>query len=422
MRVAIVGAGYAGLRTAMLLEQHGVEVVVLEARDRVGGRAETVHVGGGFYEAGGEWIDADHHRCVSLLAEFGQKPEVSQQWPGTIVYQGEQAAEDQPWPDAAADLEGIEKAAADLCRRMPADLAADPEWRALDDRSLAKWLDNQCSSRRGRWLAEAVYRSDEGEDTDRVGLLGWLQGYKHYLDREEGDMSAFRFPEGAQGLCDRMAGTLASPVSFGWRLRSVEQGDDHVALWSEGEVVVADRAVLTMPPTCLRDIDFGPDPFAQQEAWSSVAGARAIKVALRFTHAFWQGSSPRTIADLPFQQVWDGGRGGLPLLCCYICGNTAEAVARAHDPVRHVLRAVGEVFAQAQEAFVEGWLHDWVRDPWALGAYSCLAPGASRTRSILREPVGRVHLAGEGTADWIGFYEGALESAERVVQEVMDAG
>lgn len=417
MRVAVVGAGFAGLRTAMLLEAAGHEVVVLEARTRVGGRAHTVRAGEGFYEAGGEWIDADHHRLAGLLAEFGQEPEPSDQWPGTIVYQGETAPEDNPWPDAAADLTAVEEAAADLCRRLPEDPSSDPEWAALDNKSLGEWLGKRCTSTRGRWLAEGTLRSDEGEDTANVGLLGWLEGYRMYLERGEGTMSAFRFPEGAQGLCERMAATLENPVSFGWRLRSVEQGEDHVALWSEGEVVVADRAVLTLPASVLRDIDFGPDPLPQQEAWDAVQGARTVKVALRFDRKFWEGS-PRTLADLPFQQVWDGGRGGLPLLCTYICGEGADIVRRASDPVRFVLRWVAEVFPAAESAFVEGWLHDWVDDEHAKGGYTCLAPGSARLRKWLREPIGRVHLAGEGTADWIGFYEGALESAERVTAEI----
>lgn len=420
MRVAVVGAGFAGLRAAMLLESKGHEVVVLEARGRVGGRASTVRVGGGFYEAGGEWIDADHHRVAGLLAEFGQEPEPCDQWPGRVVYQGEAAPEDAPWSDAATDLDAVEEAAVALCRRMPAEPADDQAWAHVDHKSLGAWLDQHCASRRGRWLAEGVFRSDEGEDTGRVGLLGWLEGYRHYLDREEGVMSAFRFPEGAEGLCERMAASLDQPVSFGWRLRSVEQGEDCVALWSDSEVVVADRAVITLPPSVLRDIDFGPEPVPQQEAWAAVTGARTVKVALRFEHRFWEGS-PRTLADLPFQQVWDGGRGDLPLLCTYICGDGADAVRRADDPVQHVLRWVGEVFPGAAAAFVEGWLHDWVGDDHARGGYTCLTPGSSRLRRWLREPVGRAHLAGEGTSDWIGFYEGALESAERVTREVLDA-
>lgn len=420
MRVAVVGAGFAGLRTAMLLERAGHEVVVLEARQRVGGRAHTVRFDDGFYEAGGEWIDADHHACAALLEEFGQKPEPSDQWPGTVICQGEKAKEDEPWADAAADAEAVEAASLALVERIESGSIGKQELDRLDDTNLGDWLDRQCTSRRGRWLVEASMRSDEGEDTSRVGLLGWLDGQQQYLRREPGDMSAYRFPEGAQGICERMASTLAGPVSHGWRLQSVEQKEDHVALWSEGEVVVADRVVLTVPPSILRTIDFGPDPIPQQTAWGAVVGARAIKVALRFRTRFWDRA--RTIADLPFQQVWDGGREGLPLLCTYICGDGAEAVLLSKDPVKLVLRAVAEVFPKATEQFVDGAVHDWVRDEWARGAYTSLAPGSMRHRQTLSEPLGRVHFAGEGTSRWIGFYEGALSSAERVVEEVMDAG
>ena len=82
MKVAIIGAGFSGLRAAMLLEQQGVSVTVFEARERLGGRCHTV-VGedGSVYEGGGEWIDADHARVLGLLREFGQEPVSRPEWP-----------------------------------------------------------------------------------------------------------------------------------------------------------------------------------------------------------------------------------------------------------------------------------------------------------------------------------------------------
>jgi len=75
MKVAVIGAGFAGLRAAQLLERNGISTAVYEARPRVGGRVHTVDHGDGVrYEAGGEWIDSDHHRVLGLTREVGVAP------------------------------------------------------------------------------------------------------------------------------------------------------------------------------------------------------------------------------------------------------------------------------------------------------------------------------------------------------------
>ncbi|ARU40482.1 hypothetical protein CCB80_04735 [Armatimonadetes bacterium Uphvl-Ar1] len=223
MKIGVVGAGIAGLRVAMLLEQKGHDVTVFEARDRVGGRMLTVERGEGWYEAGGEWIDADHHRVLRLCREFGVAPEKSSQWPGLVVYQGEFATENQVWPEAEADAALVHEGAVQLIEQWRKDGAPDGllnrDLLDLDsmDMPLGKWLDRVCSGAQGRWWAEAVTRSDEGEDTAQVGLLGWLRGYAHYLERSEGEMSLYRIGGGGGGFVSRWQSDLAmlgSDVQF----------------------------------------------------------------------------------------------------------------------------------------------------------------------------------------------------------------
>jgi len=88
LRIAVIGAGPSGLRTAMLLEAAGHHVEVFEARDRVGGRLNTITTERGFYDAGGEWIDGDHHRIIELLKSFGQEPEHATSSDGMVYMHG----------------------------------------------------------------------------------------------------------------------------------------------------------------------------------------------------------------------------------------------------------------------------------------------------------------------------------------------
>jgi monoamine oxidase len=419
MRVAIVGAGAAGLRTAMLLEEAGAEVQVFEARGRVGGRLQTVRLETGWYEAGGEWIDAEHSRVLGLLDELGQAAEPSDERPALWHFGGRAAPEDD-WPVVAAEMARLEA-------RVQAN-AATATASDDDSKSLGAFLDAFGLEPDARLVAEAIHRSDEGNDTDRVGLLGWLIGQKQYAGRGsilEG-MSSARFAAGAQAMCEAMAGRLARPPALEKTLRGVQQSDDHVELWFEDEVAFADRAVLTLPPWLLLGLDMEPEwPEAHRAAFGAMGRSPALKVALRFRSEWWEGHgwNGRMLTELGVQQFWPGGRDGAAILLAYVCGRGAERLSALGDrAVGAVLEDLCEVFPTARDEFLVGEAHDWVADLWSAGGFSGAAPGSvALAYPVRRRPHSRVHLAGEWTADWIGFIEGALESAERVAKEVIDA-
>ncbi|MCG9896149.1 MAG: FAD-dependent oxidoreductase [Fimbriimonadaceae bacterium] len=424
MRVAVIGAGPAGLRTAQLLERRGVEVQVFEARDRVGGRLHTVRLpGGGWYEAGAEWLDRDHERCLKLMAEFGLEPEISRAWPGKVLWRGDIRPQDNVWPDAEQDAEAVHREASALCDRLAEIPWESADLAHLDQVDLADFLDSQCISPVGRWWTAAVQRSDEGEDPERVGLLGWLVGYRHYLRRQAGDMSLYRIPGGAQALCERMAATLKRPILTRHALQSIGFQEEAVELWFEGEMAFAGAAVLAIPPGPLLQVDMGGTAPPEKElAWELLGSSRAVKVCLSFSQRWWDrdGWSGRMISDLPCRQFWDGGRDGAAVISCYVCGDAAEDLLARPDPVETCLRSLAEIDAQASDLFLSGQVHDWIGDPFSLGAFTHLAPGAVMgSLPHLRTPIGRVSFAGEYTSDWLGFVEGALESAERATREIL---
>ncbi|MBA4292501.1 hypothetical protein C0431_05975 [bacterium] len=440
MKIGVVGAGIAGLRAAMLLEQKGHEVTIFEARDRVGGRMLTVDRGEGWYEAGGEWIDADHHRVLRLCREFGVAPEKSSQWPGLVVYQGEFATENQVWPEAEADAALVHEGAVQLIEQWRKD--GDPS-RLLNrdlldldsmDMPLGKWLDRVCSGVQGRWWAEAVTRSDEGEDTAQVGLLGWLRGYAHYLERSEGEMSLYRIGGGGGRLCERMAERLRD-IRLGRAVRLIDPDEGEIE-FVDGERLVFDRVVGAVPgPILDRLID--PVGKAQEEGREAEVGeirewsiggsgtrmARAVKVVLEFDRPWWREKNwtGRMLCDLPCQQTWEIGRGNLHALGCYVCGEEGVWLSGRQDGVDVALRALSEIHPEAMRYFVAGAVHDWIRDEFSCGAFPFFGEGhapAEIDRVVGTEPIGRLHVAGDWACSWMGFIEGALESAERVAGEI----
>jgi monoamine oxidase len=269
----------------------------------------------------------------------------------------------------------------------------------------------------------AKLRSDEGDDLDRIGLLGWLAGTMLYLDREGDEMSAYRFPEGAGRLCERMRETIKGEIHLGRVLERVHQDGDGIALtFAEGEPVRVDRVVVTLPPRPLERVVFDPALGVGKRCAVEACGmGRSVKIAWHFDRAWWKddGWGGSMLCDGPLQQTWDASMGDEAVLCAYINGDEAARWSALGDPVAAGLYELSQLFPQAKEHFVQGWFHDWVNDPWSRGGFSHLAPGyVLEHLQHIAPPESRVHFAGEHASRWVGFIEGALESAERVVEEI----
>lgn len=425
MTVGIVGMGIAGLRAAMLLEEQGADVELFEAKGRPGGRLHTVDEGHGvLYEAGGEWIDADHHRCIGLLRDFGLAPALkNREWPGKLHFKGEIVNQDQMWDDAMEDDLRVESAAKELCSRL-----CEPPWSnthhpELDARTLDDFLREHTSSERGLWYVTNYYRSDEGDEPERVGLLGWLAGYMNYMDREDDLMSAYRVPGGFRSLCEMMLAKLTAERHFGHILRRVDHTPIGISLSFEGKPPrVFDQVVLALPPPALEHVVFDHPLSAKKRCALEATGmSRTIKIVWQFKDAWWKelnwGGSLHS--DSPVQQTWDGSLGEAPVLTAYICGDQAEAWLHSGDPVKMGLYELTKIFPQASKLFERGWFHDWLTDPFARGGFMHLPPGfVLNHMEHLRTPERGLHFAGEHTGLYSGFIEGALESAERVAEEI----
>lgn len=425
MTVGVVGLGAAGLRSAQLLEQAGIEVKLFEAKGRPGGRLHTIDEGdGAVYEAGGEWIDSDHHRVLSLLKQFSLEPDVKTNWPRKLIYEGKHTTEDLIWTDALEDDLRVESAAREMCRELNSPPWTNHQVPEMDQRVLQDFLREHTQSERGLWWVTSKYRSDEGDDTDQISLLGWLCGYLNYLNRDGDELSAFRIPGGGRGLCEKILQSLNGPHSFGTPLRRVRQDSKGVTLLFENGQTRVNHLILTLPPTALERVVFEPAlSVTKRCAIEACRMSRAVKIVWQFDRAWWKdrewGGSLH--CDGPLQQTWDGSLDAAPILTAYICGEEAVRWSSLGDPVRAGLYELSLLFPEAAQHFKRGWFHNWVGDAHAGGAFSHLAPGyVLEHMEHIATPEKHIHFAGEHTALWTGFIEGALESAERVVAELLN--
>lgn len=416
MKIAIVGAGFSGLEAAHRLNDLGHETTIFEARDRVGGRCHTVREGDAVFEAGGEWIDADHDRVLKRMLEFSQNLLPAPEEPRGIICKGEWISEDNLWEAAESDAVDLENNAVSLSGKLVFPGWENEGFYDLDDETLEGLVAQICQSEVGKWWVSAQLRSDEGDDPERIGLLGWLLGYRLYLDREGAEMSAFRFENGASALAEQMA--VGLDIRLNTKVSEIHQDVDGVTV--DGHPF--DLVVITVPPSVTRQIRFKPSlPDTAHLSQERCEMSRAIKLTWQFKNNFWNGTlgNGNLHWDGKLQQTWDAGLGSAPILSAYICGKEAVDILDSGDPLEVGLAELEQIFPTARGEFVKGWVSDWIHDPFAKGAFSHLAPGyVFGGMQYIAEPVGRVYFAGEHTAKWTGFIEGALESGERVAQEI----
>jgi monoamine oxidase len=408
----------------MLLERVGADVSLFEAKGRPGGRLHTIDEGDGvLYEAGGEWIDADHRRCVELLNEFLVEPLLRAQWPNRLLYKGRATDEANLWNDAMEDDLRVEAAARHLCRGLEEPPWSNQEAKDLDERNLDQFFREHTQSERGLWYVGSKFRSDEGDDPDRIGLLGWLSGYLHYLDRDGDEASALRVPGGFRALCQQMLDTLSAEPHFGKVLSRVRQDSGGVTLlFEDGGMAKCDHVILTLPPPALERVVFEPALSVPKRcAIEACEMSRALKIVWQFDRPWWHdhGWGGGMLCDGPLQQTWDCSLGEAAVLTTYVCGHNAVEWAKLGDPVRAGLYELAKLYPEAASAFVRGWVHNWLADPFTQGVHSHLAPGfVLGHMEHVATAEERVHFAGEHTALYQGFIEGALESAERAVEEL----
>lgn len=424
--VGIVGLGLAGLRAACLLEDAGVTVALFEAGAGAGGRLRTEEPEDGVaYEAGAEWIDADHERMLALAAALGlELVPAAPEEAAVALHRGERRSLAALREDARWDAAAVEAAAEAFCEQLGAPPWSSGLARDLDRRTLAEFLDETLRTESGRVWVPMLYRSDEGEELDRVGLLGWLHGFTHYLGRRGHEAGAYRLARGGSDLAKTMLGGLRAEPRFGSTLRAVGQGSAGVTLhFDDGFTAEVDHAVLALPAACLRDVAFDPPPDARRAAALRSCGVgRGMKLALRFEEPWWRacGSSGQMVGDGVLQDVWCVAAGEAAVLCVYVSGDAAAALSREPDPAARAVSELARYFPEAARSYRRGWVHNWTADPRARGVHSYFPPGyVSNHHPNIARPEGRVHFAGEYTSSWNGFLEGALESAERVRSELL---
>lgn len=422
----VVGAGVAGLTAARLLAQSGTRVVVLEARDRVGGRVWTEREGGLVTDLGASWIHGIVDSPVAAAAEaFGMRTvefTVGGYQPDSrpIAYYGPDGIKlsDAEARAFADDIHTVDATLVDVV----ADSAADASYRDVTEAAI---------SAQG-WEAERAQRVREYlEHRSEEQYGAWIDDLAaHGLDDDSIDGDEVVFPDGYDRLPVRLAAGL--DVRLTHVVSHVSWASDGVTVTSDQGVFTADDAVVTVPVGVLRSDDFvihPPLPEAVAGPLSRLTMNAFEKVFLRFPAKFWDDGVYAIRQQGPQSRWWHSWYDltplhGTPTLLTFAAGPAAEETRDWDEE-----RIVESVLAQLRRLYGDRVLPPshvritaWQDDPFAHGSYAYMTVGSTTTdHDDLATPVGGVlHLAGEATwTDDPATVPAAMLSGHRAASNVL---
>ena len=449
-RIAVVGAGLAGLTCAYRLKQAGLNAQVYEASSRVGGRCWSIHdfdplVG----EHGGELIDQGHTALRQLAQELGLTLD--------NLPQGEpNGTEDFYWVDGGKytsdqlldDLNGIyQKLHRDLSAASYPTLWNSYTQRGweLDHMSIIDWLDESIpnggsTSNLGRVL-DIAYNIEYGAECSRQSALNlvYLLGYQGQGQfRVFGKSNEKYHVRGGNDQVPRLlASALASQISIDTPLTAIRRNADATFTLGLGRSsATVDHVVLALPFSLLRSVDYSKAGFEPLKvtAINELPMGTNSKLHVEFTNRFWYpaGNNGNTYADTGFQNTWEvsraqGGGKGKGLLVDYTGGNMGATFGSGTPSSR-----AQQFMAQLQPLFpgtnvASQWtgratIDFWTGYPWTKGSYSYWKVGQyTKFSGMEKMRQGNCHFAGEHTSqDSQGYLNGAVETGERAANEILD--
>ncbi|MGA8845550.1 MAG: FAD-dependent oxidoreductase [Nocardioides sp.] len=451
--VVVVGAGIAGLVAARNVARRGLSVLIVEARDRVGGRVlnHELKVEKATIEAGGAFIGPTQTHIRRLAREL-QVPTFKQHAEGNSVYvsstfgrleySGTIPPDPTILPDAGLLLTLIDEYAAEIAVDAPWSHPRAREW---DNMTLADFIrENALVNPQGvSNLIENWTQPGFGADPRELSFLFTLwyvacSGDERHVgtfarnsDTVKGAQER-RFVGGSQLIPLRLAGQLGDIVALGAPVEKIVQRDDRVRVHTRRGVVTAKRVIVAAPPPMVLDLDWFPRlPARRRQLLQRQDMGKLMKCDAVYDTPFWRkdglngfglndSGAARTVFD---NSPKDGDPG---VLLAFVGGDAWRTYGRLERSERRqaVLEGFAAMFGKQALSPIEYTEQDWTKERWTGGGPTAIhhADGSFTTYGpAIRRPFGRVHWAGTETSTyWSGYMDGAVRSGERAAVEVSE--
>jgi monoamine oxidase len=435
--VIVVGAGFAGLTAARELTRLGHEVLVLEGRDRVGGRSHTGQVGGIPVDLGGTFVGPTQDAVLALADELGIQT-VPTYCDGANLIRWRGAVRSYHGTIPRLSLGGL----LDIGRvrwqfeRIARAVPLTEPWTArradrLDGQSLGDWLRSVHASATARDLLAIMARVTWGCEPDDVSMLHAARyvraagGLDRLLDVENGAQQD-RFVAGTQQIADKAAADLGDRVVLGAPVRRIDQHDDGVSVSCEKGRADGRFVIVAIPPAHRRALEFTPPlPVEYDQLAERWPQGRLSKAYAVYATPFWRGhgASGEALSDEgPVFITFDVSPRpeGPGILLGFVDARTFDELPTDQRRQR-ALECFASLFGEEALNPLDYVDHRWGAEEFAPGGPTAAVPPGSWTRygPWLRRPIGSIHWAGTETADeWTGFLDGAVRSGQRAAAEV----
>jgi monoamine oxidase len=448
-----VGAGFAGLVAARELRRAGRSVIVLEARDRVGGRALNKEIGDGeISERGATFIGPTQDFILALAEQLGvAKFDTFNQ--GDNVYvdpQGNRSTYSDTGPTGSAPPDPT--ILPDLARavvaidRMSTEVPVDAPWESpnaaeWDRQTFASWLRDNSDNEAFFDLVSIATRPIFGAEPSALSLLFILfyvaaSGNEDNAGTFERNFNTrngaqmWRLAGGAQRLCLKMARDLGDRVVLSAPVRGIAQHDGRVTVRTRKLDVHAKRVIVAVPPTLAARIAYHPRlPASRDQLTQRLPQGTLIKATAVYDEPFWrdaglngsvvsfEGPANTTFDDSPR----DGSKG---VVFGFVGGDNARSFAAMSQADRRaaVLANFRKYFGPKAANPRDYFETNWSQKTWTRGCPVAIAGPGTLTEygPAIREPVRNIHWAGTETSTfWNGYMDGAVRSGKRAAQEVL---
>ena len=436
--VVVIGAGFAGLSAARELVRLGYDVVVLEGRDRVGGRSATTTIAGTPVDLGGTFVGPTQDAVVELAKELGcETVPTYSHGKNLIRWRGKVRSYRSTIPKLSiielVDVSRIQWRFDRVCRRVPvAEPWTSPIAEILDSKTLDEWLRYVHASKATRDLMAIMARVTWGCEPGAVSMLHAVRyvkaagGLGRMVD-VKGGAQQDRFPGGTQQIALRMAEELAPRVVLNAIVRSIERHTDGaITVSSDSGDVSAKAVILAIPPAHRAGIEFIPELPAEYgklaQHWPQGSLSKAYAA---YETPFWRenGCSGEALSDegpvfITFDVSPD--EKGPGILLGFTDAHAFDTLPPGQRRDR-ALAGFAALFGDEALKPIDYVDHCWGTEDFAPGGPTAAVPPGSWTAfgPWLRKPVERIFWAGTETADeWTGFLDGAVRSGRRAAAEV----